>query len=179
MKTEKRRNPSRWLARAGAAAPAILALFAGSPAQAQGEAPPARAAEGSWGYALWTDLMSPFCPGRTLADCTSGEAEQLRTWILVQAAAGRSQEEVEAELLQRFGDRILSAPRAEGIGLTAYLLPALAFAAGGTGVALFLARQTRRARLQSPRPELPAGSGGADAELERIVDAELERLDSR
>ncbi len=159
-----------WLAIA--VAPALLAsasaAAAGQPAARES------AASESWGYALWSDLMSPFCPGRTLADCSSGEAEQLRTWILVQAAAGRSRDEVESELLERYGDGILSAPRAEGIGLTAYVLPALAFALGGSGVAFFLLRQTRQARDRVAAPAAPADIPDADRELERIVDAELE-----
>jgi cytochrome c-type biogenesis protein CcmH/NrfF len=165
----------------GAAALAVslgigLALARAPLAEAADEnLPAARAAEGSWGYALWSDLMSPFCPGRTLADCTSGEAEQLRTWILVQAASGRSRDEVEAELVAQYGDVILSAPRAEGIGLAAYLLPAAAFALGGSGVVWFLRRQTRRTT-----PEAPPGAGSAtpsafDPELARAVDAEIQR----
>lgn len=165
----------RALALALGTAPLLAALAGAAPGSAEAAPPAARAAEGSWGYALWSELMSPFCPGRTLADCTSGEAEQLRTWILVQAAAGRSKDEVEAELLQRYGDVMLSAPRAEGIGLAAYLLPALAFAAGGSGIAFFLSRQTRRARGAAQLPEGPAGASAADPELERLVDAELAR----
>ncbi len=156
----------------------LAALALAVPGLARAAEPVARAAEGSWGYALWSDLMSPFCPGRTLADCTSGEAEQLRSWILVQAASGRSREQVEAELFERYGDVILSAPRAEGIGLAAYLLPALAFAAGGSGIAFFLARQTRGARGETRLPEGPAGSAPLDPELERLVDAELERREA-
>jgi hypothetical protein len=59
-----------------------LCLFA-LPAGAQTEA------EG-WSYEMWNDLMSPFCPGRTLADCPSDKAEELRQWIVDQEAGGRS-----------------------------------------------------------------------------------------
>ena len=168
---------SRWNGRALALAMGVgLALGVAPLARAADDAvPAARAAEGSWGYALWSELMSPFCPGRTLADCTSGEAEQLRTWILVQASAGRGRDEVEAELVERYGDVILSAPRAEGIGLAAYLLPAGAFALGGTAVIWFLRRQTRGAAAITSGAALSPKTPAVDSELAREIDAELAR----
>ena len=114
--------------------------------------------------------MSPFCPGRALSDCPSPQAQTLRAWILVQAAAGRSREEVLAELLERYGDQILAAPRARGFGLTAYAIPIGVFLAGGVVVWLFLRRQTRQARAE-PRPRVTPLS----ADLERLVDEELGR----
>jgi cytochrome c-type biogenesis protein CcmH len=149
-----------------------LALAAGlsGGAAAQEAAPQARAAEEGFGHALAREIMSPFCPGRVLADCPSPQAQTLRAWILVQAAAGRSQEEVLAELLARYGEQILAAPRARGFGLTAYAIPIGVFLAGGGVVWLFLRRQTRLAR-SAPR----ARAAPLSAELERLVDEELER----
>ena len=120
-----------------------------------------------WAYEVPRELMSPFCPGRTLADCTSPQAGTLRAWLIVQEAAGRSREEVEAELLARYGDVILAEPRASGLGLAAWGLPVAAFVAGGAVVALYLRRQTRAARAER-RPSAPL-----PPELERLVDEEL------
>jgi cytochrome c-type biogenesis protein CcmH/NrfF len=133
-----------------------------------GGAGSAPAPEG-WAYAVAREIMSPFCPGRTLAECPSPQAQTLRAWLLVQEAAGRSRAEVEAELLERYGDQILALPPARGFGLTAYAIPVAVFLAGGAVVALFLRRQTREARAE-PRPR-PAP---LSPELERLVDAELE-----
>lgn len=121
-----------------------------------------------WAYELQNDLMSPFCPGRTLADCPSPAAESMRMWIVVQEAAGRSRADVEAELFARYGDQIRPAPRAEGVGLAAYLVPVAAFGAGGLLVGVFL-RRTTRASAQVAAP----AAAPADPELERIVDREL------
>jgi cytochrome c-type biogenesis protein CcmH len=86
--------------------------------------------------------MSPYCPGRALAECPSPQADALRLWILEQARAGATREEVEAQLLQSFGDQLLQAPRAEGVGLVAYVVPALLVAGGAGLLALFLRRQS-------------------------------------
>ncbi len=121
-----------------------------------------------WAYDLSAELMSPFCPGRTLSECPSPQADTLRMWLIVQEAAGRERAEVEAELYESYGDAILAAPRAEGFGIAAYAIPVAAFLAGGAMLALFLRRQTL-----APAPVVAAGP--VDAELERLVDEELGR----
>jgi cytochrome c-type biogenesis protein CcmH/NrfF len=120
-----------------------------------------------WAYKLPNELMSPFCPGRTISACTSPQADSLRMWLIVQEASGRSREDVEAELFERYGDALRPAPRAEGFGLTAYVFPVLAFLAGGVFIAVFLSRQTRKAATNQPSSQPP------DPELERIIDQEL------
>ena len=121
-----------------------------------------------WAWSYFNEVMSPFCPGRTLSACTSGQADTLRMWILVQEAAGRSQEDVHAEILAKYGDVVLSAPRPAGFGVTAYALPALFFLGGGLVVAVYLKRQTRSAREAAPAAPL-------DPEIERAIDEELSR----
>jgi cytochrome c-type biogenesis protein CcmH len=149
-----------------AVALALVALLLAAHGSAQAEAEP----EG-WAYRYFGETMSPFCPGRTLSACTSPQADSLRMWVLVQEAAGRSEEDVHSELVERYGDIILSAPRAEGFGIAAYAVPALAFLAGGLLVVVFLRRQTRAAAESPP----PSPTGPVDPELERIIDEELAR----
>ena len=73
----------------------VLALAVGFAAAAF--ATPALAQEPDrgmgWGYHLANELMSPYCPGRTLNDCPSSQAAELKSWILAQEQAGRSQAE--------------------------------------------------------------------------------------
>ena len=151
----------RMLALAGISAALLLGV---STATAAGEA---TAAPEGWAYKLPHDLMSPFCPGRTIADCSSPQAESLRMWLIVQEASGRSREDVEAELFERYGDVLRPAPRATGFGLAAYVFPVIAFLVGGVVVAVFLRRQTRA--VAKPEPS----SLAFDPELERAIDQEL------
>jgi cytochrome c-type biogenesis protein CcmH/NrfF len=152
------------------------------------ESAPDRGSEGppSWAYALAHDLMSPFCPGRTLAACPSPQADELRQWILFQAVAGRSRVDIEKSLYDRYGDEILAAPRARGWGLSAYLVPAFAFLLGGGLVVWVLSRLVGRgpAAATDPTSSTPGAGVAAgrpssalrDAELERLVDEELAQL---
>ena len=126
----------------------------------------------SWGYDLAHELMSPFCPGRTLATCPSPQASELVQWIVTQEAAGVTREQVIEILIERHGEEILGAPPAEGIMLWAYVFPVAGFLAGG-GLAFFVLRRIVRTKRVSDVDPVAAGSGNADDELARIVDAEL------
>ena len=130
---------------------------------------PARADEKGWAYDVMNELMSPYCPGRLLADCPSPQAQTLRMWLIVQEAAGRPRAEVEAEVVARYGESVLGAPRAQGFGIAAYALPALAFLAGGGLLFWFLRRQTR----VRPTPEPVAAPAVLDPEVERLLDERL------
>src|SRR5262245_37114355 len=92
-------------------------------------------AERPWSEQLERELMSPYCPGRSLVECPSPQATELRLWIQAQERAGVPRAEVEARLFAQFGEGLRHAPRPEGFGLWAYLVPAAAVA-GGLGVVL-------------------------------------------
>jgi cytochrome c-type biogenesis protein CcmH/NrfF len=121
--------------KAAAIAGLVLALLA--PVAAGTEAP---AEQERWAYALAHELMSPYCPGRALAECPSPEADKLRRWIVDQARAGATREEVEEQLHRTFGDKIRQAPRAEGVGLVAYAVPVSFLAIGAFLLFRFLRR---------------------------------------
>jgi cytochrome c-type biogenesis protein CcmH len=97
-------------------------------------------ADERWAYALAHELMSPYCPGRSLAECPSPQADELRLWIIGQARAGATREEVEEQLFRTFGDQIRQVPRAEGIGLVAYAVPGVFVVLGAVLLVVFLRR---------------------------------------
>lgn len=141
-----------------------------------------------WGYDLGGELMSPFCPGRTLSSCPSPQAAELVQWIVTQEAAGATKEEVLEILIEKWGEEILGAPPAKGITLWAYIFPILGFVLLG-GVAFGVLRNisgggsTAEAVAAVPAtPVAPGAEGRAsaahvqtDAELAAIVDAEIAR----
>ena len=140
----------------------------------------------SWGYDLAAELMSPYCPGRTLASCPSPQAAELVQWMVMQEAAGSTQEEVIAVLIERFGEEILGSPPAKGITLWAYIFPIKGFVVGG-GFAVVALRRivaggaapsaeaaplAEAAPAEAPRTESTIEPN--DDELARLVDTDLE-----
>ncbi len=109
---------NRWARSARLRKSAVLLLAAAAMLLAMASA---SFAEESWGYALGHDLMSPFCPGRTLATCPSPNAAELVQWIVMQEAAGLTREQVIEMLIERFGEQIhlypLAGPSVGSAGL--------------------------------------------------------------
>lgn len=142
-------------------------LLAGTPStRAQAPSPKQQAAD------LSHQLMSPFCPGKLLSDCTSPNAGLLREELARRIAAGESADAVKADLVRQYGSEILGAPEAEGIGLVAWVLPALLGLASAAAIGWKIAAAARETR---ERPV--AAAPGADAATLAQLDDELRDLD--
>ena len=139
------------------------------------------AAAKSWSYDLADDLMSPYCPGRTLSSCPSPQAAELVQWMVVQESGGATKEQVVEMLIERFGEEILGAPPAKGITIWAYVLPILGFVVGGGFVGIALRRIVARGgeREVASKHESGSQAGAVDTDLAKLVDAELDDLASR
>jgi cytochrome c-type biogenesis protein CcmH/NrfF len=147
-----------------AAAPLAAAEDHAAPIRPVSGSSPVAASEG-WSREVERALMSPYCPGRSLVECPSPQATELRLWIQAQERAGVPRAEVEQRLFEQFGDQLRHSPRAEGFGLWAYLVPAFALLAGAALVFTFLRRQA-----SAPAP---AAAALADPELAREIEREL------
>ena len=133
------------------------------------------------------DLMSPYCPGRTIATCPSPQARKLEGHILEQAQQGKSRVEIETALAERFPDIRGYVGRPEIIYGTALL--AVIAMIGLVMVGRRWVRQTRaRAGIaggaaQAPAAGLstdlpvPGGPGAAGKPSRSEVDALDDALD--
>lgn len=137
----------------------------------------------SGAYDLAAELMSPYCPGRTLASCPSPQAAELVQWMVLQEAAGSSREEIIDVLIERFGEEILGVPKAEGIGLWAYILPVLGFVVGGGLVLLALRRivattggEPTSSAHSSSQSAAPSTLSAPSTPQQTLTDDELARL---
>lgn len=158
-------SPRRWLL-AG-----VLALWAG-PASAQAPAPSAAAtaaasAPGSMSLAdasvrsqrIADELRSPFCPGKTLLTCTSGQAFTARQEIRDRLLAGESEEAIITDFKGRYGDQIVNPPQ-PWYTVLGPLTPVLV----GVLVLAAVTWRWRKSRKEAGPGEPPDGSSGADAE---------------
>ncbi len=90
-------------------------------------------------------LRCPVCQGETVYDSHSTVANQLKDLIREQVSAGRSNDEILAFFVARYGDFILMEPQARGANLLIWAFPAAAFLLGSLVLLLLLRR--RRAHL--------------------------------
>ena len=108
------------------------------------------------------DVMSPFCPGRTLADCPSPDAAAVRDEVRDLLAAGADEATIREQLSARFGEAL----RAEPTSALGFVGPVLALLAGIAVLALALRRLLRRT---------PASQAPLTPDLEAELEADLDR----
>ena len=152
------------------AASAALAISSGSVIAQETADQEAAAVETNASH-IFSTVMSPFCPGRLIANCPSPAAAELREEIRGQLAQGATVEEITNELYATYGDEIRSMPEAKGFGLLAWAAPGAFFVVAGVFLALWM-RST--ARKGAP----PAGTGTEelDAESAALLEEELAKV---
>lgn len=110
--------------------------------------------------------MSPFCPGRTLADCPSPDAAAVREEIREFIDAGVEKDVILERLEARFGDAIRGVPRS----IWGWTLPGLVLLAGAVALVVVLRRISRRGAVPDAGPV-------EDPELEEELERELRARD--
>jgi cytochrome c-type biogenesis protein CcmH len=83
---------------------------------------------------LASELRCPVCQGNSIQDSPSELAQQMRDVIRDQLRSGKTPDEVRAYFVDKYGEWILLAPRAEGLNLIVYLVPFVAVLVGGVVV---------------------------------------------
>jgi len=93
------------------------------------------------------ELACPVCEGQSVADSNAPESRAIRADIPRRINAGQSDEQIRAAYVALYGQRILLTPSNGGIGLVAWVVPAVAVLLGAFGIGIALRRWTRTPRL--------------------------------
>lgn len=114
-------------------------------------------------------ILAPCCWNQTLDIHGSEPAMELRREIRKRLVAGETSDAIEADLVRRYGERILASPPGSpifgvGVALTAVM------AAGAFGAYRVLRS------WKKPAPALPTAPAPDDAALDERLDRELEQL---
>ena len=121
--------------------------------------------------ALFTEVMSPFCPGLTLADCPSPNAFTMRGDIERRLKNGESRQAIVNELVKTYGAQILADPSDTPIGSIVWGVPFALSVLAAAGLAFFLRRATRN------RTNETIESLAESPQVRSRVDEELAALD--
>jgi cytochrome c-type biogenesis protein CcmH/NrfF len=154
----------------------LLAVLAGSASAQDDAVAPQRTPDqiSQMSLHLQAKFMSPYCPAANLRDCTSGQAEVLRQEIRGWVAEGRSEEWITQQMVGRFGDAILAAPKFKGFGMLAYITPVVVLLAGLGLVILFLRRQARLRLAPADAVVEPGRDYKVSPDAERRLQEELD-----
>jgi len=111
---------------------------------------------------LAEELRCLVCQNQTIADSSAPLALDLRNQIRTQVAAGRSDDEIRAYMVDRYGDFVLYRPPFKATTVVLWLGPLLLIVIGG--VVFFAVVRRRRDPVDAP-------SGGQPrAEIEALLD---------
>jgi len=121
---------------------------------------------------LYQQVFSPFCPGRSLNDCPSSKAGELKDQMRAELEAGKAPEVILNEVIQKFGEQYRAVPRFAGVGMFVWLVP-IGFVVVGLLIAAGLS--IRRNRNQATRPDVSTPALSTEDE-QRIRD-ELSRIE--
>jgi cytochrome c-type biogenesis protein CcmH len=156
-----RRRPA-----AGLAALLLVALGGLAAVAARGPAPAATPAERV--HAIASGLRCPTCRDLSVADSPAPLARQMRDQIAEGLQAGKSPETIRREFVAAYGESVLLVPPRRGVGLVAWVAPALLLAGGLLAAVLAV----RRWRARGPAPAAPSTPRPSDADralLERAL----------
>ena len=92
--------------------------------------------------AVASKLRCPVCQGLSIQESPSELAQQMRSVVRDQLAAGRSAEQVQSYFVSKYGQWILLSPDPTGINLIAYGLPIVVVVGGLAVIALAVRRWT-------------------------------------
>jgi cytochrome c-type biogenesis protein CcmH len=86
-------------------------------------------------------VRCPSCEGLSVADSSSSTAVAIRAAVLARARAGQSDAAIEQYLVSRYGESILLRPPTSGLAAMVWVLPVVAVAGAGVGLAVVLWRR--------------------------------------
>jgi cytochrome c-type biogenesis protein CcmH len=118
---------------------------------------------------LEAELVCPTCK-TTLDQSDAPVARRMKAFIRERIAAGASEDEIKAELVDQFGREVLAEPPKRGFDLLAWVLPIAGVALGAIVVGALAWRWSRGRGVDAAEEPL-------DPELERRLDDELARFE--
>jgi cytochrome c-type biogenesis protein CcmH len=87
-----------------------------------------------------SSVACPTCDGQSVADSDASAARGLRSYIADRIAEGAGDDDIRAELADRFGDQILLTPGRSGLAGLVWILPVVALVVAFAGLALAFRR---------------------------------------
>lgn len=123
-------------------------------------------------YEMYQQVFSPFCPGRSLNDCPSSKAQELKLEMRQRLEQGVPQDQILKDVFARFGEKYRAVPLFEGIGTMVWLAPL-----GFTLLGLALAGAVVFRKKKAASISLSAQERSVSPELQRAIDDELSKLD--
>jgi len=128
-------------------------------------------------YELYQQVFSPFCPGRSLNDCPSSKAHELKLEMRAQLESGVPPQTILENVIAKFGEKYRAVPAYQGFGKLVWWVP---FGFVLLGLVIAYGRVARRGKRgsgeKSPASSVPVASQ-LSPEMQARIERELSWLD--
>lgn len=139
-------------------------------------APPALAAQPQASQTqIEAEVMCPVC-GTLLQLAESPQAQREKAFVRRLIREGRTEQQIKDVLVAEYGEAVLALPKGKGFNLSAYLVPAIAFAIALVALGFGVARWRRAGDHRDDGDSQPPSQGPSPEDSERL-DADLARYD--
>jgi cytochrome c-type biogenesis protein CcmH len=122
--------------------------------------------------ALYQGMLSPFCAGRSLNDCPSSKAQELKDEMRARLEAGESKDAILEDMITRYGEQYRAVPLFAGFGVFVWVVP-IGFVLVGLTVAVLVSS----GRKKSEQAPLSANHSPASEDAVKKLQQELASLD--
>lgn len=150
----------------------LIVLAMANSAYAQ-TAPPTSAVTDDQVNNIAKKLYCPVCENITLDTCATAACEDWRNEIHIQLEAGRTEDQIVTDFVQRFGDRVVGTPQDSALRALSLVTPWLIIA----GVLIIVAKvMLSRSRGRNPRvpPPQPAAANHPNQKYHDLLEKDLE-----
>jgi cytochrome c-type biogenesis protein CcmH/NrfF len=128
-------------------------------------------------YELYQQVFSPFCPGRSLNDCPSSKAHELKLEMRAQLENGVPPQTILEGVFAKFGEKYRAVPAYQGFGRLVWWVP-FGFVALGLAVAFGLVvRRGRRGGDEKPSTSSENITSRISPDIQAQIERELSSLD--
>jgi cytochrome c-type biogenesis protein CcmH len=114
------------------------------------------AAQEARARSLEGELRCPVCRSQSIRQSRSFMADDMRRKVRAMIAEGRSDDEIRAYFIDRYGTWVLLTPPRRGFNLAAYAFPAIVVLIGAVGLVVAARRWKRAPRPTPPGPPPPS-----------------------
>jgi cytochrome c-type biogenesis protein CcmH len=124
--------------------------------------------------ALDRKLIAPCCWTSTLNEHFSPESEDMKMEIRQKLSQGQSEKQILSAFEQKYGERVLSEPKATGFNLAVWFFPIVALSLGGF-LLMYVLRKPAEKQENTNTLTLATSTPEKDEKYQKMIDDELYR----
>ena len=113
------------------------------------------------------------CPHLVVSACGCSTADQIKSEIQKMIDAGQTEDQILQSYIAKHGQTVLAAPTKSGFNLTAWIIPFVAFFAGGAILFSYLTKQ-RSASRKTQDSEAEPPFDDSESYYRELLDKELQ-----